>query len=55
MIDELAAVVRVEAEDRHGDQGARVSDRGADDLLAAIAQRNAFGPLGDEVGEHKGV
>ncbi len=55
MIDELSAVIRVEAKDGHRQQRAGVGDCRADCLLAPIGERKAFRPLGGDVGEHEAV
>jgi hypothetical protein len=55
MIDELPTVIRIEAAHGHRKQRADSGNRRADRLLTAILERDAFRPLGGDVGEHECV
>jgi len=52
-VQELAAIVSVQAEERHRQQGARACERLDDRVLAAMQQRQALGPAGGDIGEHE--
>src|SRR2546421_8149077 len=54
-IDKLRSIIRVNAQDRKGEQVLSAFQRSNDCLLAFVEQRKAFSPSGSNIGEGQGT
>ena len=54
LVDELGAVVRVDAQDRKGELRGGLPDRGEHPFLRLVPHRNGLGPAGRDVSDIEG-
>ena len=51
LVDELRAIIRIQAQDGKGEEGASVLQRGKHRILAFLQERQALGPAGCDIGQ----